>query len=169
MKNLYFKSSNFSLLLLAFCFLLTTGMQCKKTSDTTKEEVLPAETQTGKQTFGCLVNGEVWLPKTGVFLPRISTSIQFNILNFSAVRTDEGIIFGIRNMTKTGIYELVGENKAEYSISGNIYKSFNGFINIKKYDSQLNILSGTFSFIAKNEKGDLIKIEDGRFDVTYTN
>src|SRR6267154_2475104 len=29
----------------------------------TPKEVLPAATQTGANTFGCLVNGKVWLPK----------------------------------------------------------------------------------------------------------
>ncbi len=35
--------------------------QCKK-NDLTPEEQLPPETQTGANTFGCLVNGQVWQP-----------------------------------------------------------------------------------------------------------
>ena len=157
------------LCLLAFSFLLTTGMQCKKTSDTTKEEVLPAETQTGKQTFGCLVNGEVWLPKTSYVSSPLTASIQFNILSIGVRRDNENIVFGIRNLSDKGVYPFKGDNSVQYAVSGNRFVSYEGEINIKKYDKQLNIISGTFYFIAKNELGDIVEVKDGRFDLNYTN
>ncbi len=157
------------LCLLAFSFLLTTGMQCKKTSDTTKEEVLPAETQTGKQTFGCLVNGEVWLPKTSYVSSPLTASIQFNILSIGVRRDNENIVFGIRNLSDKGVYPFKGDNSVQYAVSGNRFVSYEGEINITKYDKQLNIISGTFNFKAKNVAGDIVVVKDGRFDLNYTN
>ena len=161
------KLSSLSLLLLALSFLLFTGMQCKKSSETIKEEVLPAETQTGKQTFGCLVNGEVWLPKTSYLSSPLTASIQFNILSIAVRRDNENMGFSIRNFTDKGIFPL--EDNDNYAVSGNSFITYEGEINITKYDKQLNIISGTFNFKAKNVTGDIVVVKDGRFDLNYTN
>ena len=49
------------LLLYAALLTLTQCSQCKK-NDPTPLAQLPPATQTGANTFGCLVNGQVWLP-----------------------------------------------------------------------------------------------------------
>ena len=51
-------------LLLLFCFCFA---QCKKQHDTPKTEIekLPAITQEGKNTFGCLFNGVAYTPGGG--------------------------------------------------------------------------------------------------------
>ena len=51
MKNIY------SLFTIPFVFLFCTS--CKKTSPPT---VLPPITQNGANTFGCKINGQVWVP-----------------------------------------------------------------------------------------------------------
>ncbi|MFC5283726.1 DUF6252 family protein [Pedobacter alpinus] len=169
-KQKHLKLQNLCFWLLALSFLLFTGMHCKKTTETTKEDVLPAETQTGKGTFGCLVNGEVWLPKSSsLSAPALSTTIQFDILNLKIGRDNENIVIGVRNLAQTGTYELIMENSAEYSVSGDIYKSYSGVIIIKTYNKQLNIISGVLNFKAKNKNGIEVVITDGRFDVKYTN
>ena len=169
MKNINLKSRNFSLWLLAFCFLLFTGMQCKKTSDTTKEEVLPAETQTGKQTFGCLVNGEVWwLPKGKSLQPGLTASIQFDILSIKAFKGKEAISLTVRNFKTDDNYSLANDDNG-YGNGEIDYKCEEGLITITKYDKQLNIISGTFNFKAKNVTGDIVVVKDGRFDLNYTN
>lgn len=167
MKNQKFNPKQFYFLLLAFCFLLTTGMQCKKSSETPKE-VLPAETQTGKGTFGCLVNGEVWLPKGNFPYSGLTATIQFGGLNLMASKSNEGINIGIANIMDTKDYELNNKN-AEYSIGSNFYKSINGKLTLKKYDKTMQIISGTFSFEIEDINGNTIKITDGRFDLKYTN
>jgi hypothetical protein len=156
-------------LLLAFSFLLTTGMQCKKSSETPKE-VLPAETQTGKGTFGCLVNGEVWLPIGKSFIPALSTTIQFNILSIHTNRNDENLVFGIRSVLNIGEYNLKkNDNLAEFSIGSVSYKCKEGIMTITKYDKTTQIISGTFSLTAQNDNGEIINITEGRFDDKYTN
>ncbi len=158
-----------SFLLLAFCFVLITGMQCKKSSETPKE-VLPAETQTGKGTFGCLVNGEVWLPIGKSFIPALSTTIQFNILSIHTNRNDENLVFGIRSVLDIGEYNLKKNNNlAEFSIGSVSYKCKEGIMTIKKYDKTTQIISGTFSLTAQNDIGEIINITEGRFDDKYTN
>ena len=49
-----------SFVLLIICCVIS----CKKdkSSPPSSKPILPAETQVGKNTFGCLLNGEVWLP-----------------------------------------------------------------------------------------------------------
>ncbi len=168
MKNLYFKSSNFSLLLLAFCFLLFTGMQCKKTSETTKEDVLPAETQTGKQTFGCLVNGEVWLPKGSFPYSGLTATIQFDIVSILARNSGNSIIIGIRNIKDESKYNLIPEDN-EFNFNGVNFKCTDGFIEIKRYDKNQQIISGTFEANGKSNDGKIIRLTKGRFDLLYNN
>ncbi|WP_372758101.1 hypothetical protein [Mariniflexile sp.] len=52
-------------LLLLFVLFLTLSC-CKNDDDNTTNPIdqLPAATQTGEQTFGCLINGEAFLPDT---------------------------------------------------------------------------------------------------------
>ncbi len=166
MNSLNLKHHHFCFLLLAFSFLLFTGMQCKKTSDTTKKEVLPAETQTGKQTFGCLVNGQVWLPKGKSLQPGLTASIQFDILNLSASKGDEFIGIGIRNLNGTGSYNLVDFDSL-YAKGDSVYNRISGVVLITRYDTVNQILSGTFNFKASNDK-DIINITEGRFDIVFT-
>ena len=55
MKHAYFLA-----LLLAALLGLS---QCKKKRDPAPEDQLPPATQTGANTFGCLVNGQPWTPQ----------------------------------------------------------------------------------------------------------
>lgn len=170
MKNIRFKPQTLCLWLLAFSFLLFTGMQCKKTSDTTKEEVLPAETQTGADTFGCLLNGKVWLPKGKFPYSGLTTTIEFNILSIGASKSNEAIGLGVRNVLGVGTYDLsLAENEVEYIIDSQIFKRTEGVLNVTKFDKNKQIISGKFWFTAKSDMGQIINITDGRFDVKYTN
>jgi hypothetical protein len=51
-------------LLLAFSFLLISG-SCKK--EKTGTDALPPATQEGKNTFGCVINGKVFIAQTNAF------------------------------------------------------------------------------------------------------
>jgi hypothetical protein len=42
-------------------------MKCKKDNQGPSKEQLPAITQTGANTFGCYVNGEIFLPRGSGF------------------------------------------------------------------------------------------------------
>lgn len=54
------------LILLLFCLLLVIG--CSRDNDTESDNTpkLPPETQTGANTFGCMVNGKLFYPRDGI-------------------------------------------------------------------------------------------------------
>ena len=55
--------------------------------------------------------------------------------------------------------------------NGNIFdtnEDVTGELNLKKFDLVNQIASGTFWFNAVNDKGDTVKVTDGRFDVRFT-
>jgi len=53
-----------NILLLTISFFLLSS-SCKKNKPTNPVDQLPPETQTGANTFGCLINGEVFKPGGG--------------------------------------------------------------------------------------------------------
>ena len=151
----------------AFFILCLTGMKCKKTILEPKQE-LPAETMEGKRTFGCLVNGNIWLFRDKFPYSGLTTGIQFEILNLSAIRGNDAILIGVRNMNKTGDYSLTKEDN-EFTFDNIKYTCAEGLITITKYDKVNKIISGRFWFKGKNENGETVNIENGRFDVKFTN
>ena len=159
--------SLFSLL----CYLLFTNMKCKKYFPEPGPEILPAETQTGARTFGCLVDGKVWLPKGNFPYSSLSTTIQYDILNLKTTRGNEGINIGIGNMISTGDYVFpMNKNHIEYYIAGVGYEAVQGTLTITRYDKINKILSGRFNFIGKDSTtSKTVSVTDGRFDVTFTN
>ena len=51
-------------ILTPFLAILLIAASCKKTkTESESPDQLPPITQTGANTFGCLINGNVWLPK----------------------------------------------------------------------------------------------------------
>jgi hypothetical protein len=192
MKTLNLKPYTFYLLL---SLLLTMGMKCKK--DETGIEALPPATQEGKNTFGCLVNGEAFTPKGSNFGgPILSSYYQylntstaqgyfFNVLakKRSSNNVSENISLDIISkdkIIKGKIYYLksIGpENLAEagYLFSNvstsNSFKTktnvFTGQLTIIQLDEAKQIVSGTFWFDAVNDKGEKVEVREGRFDVKY--
>ena len=59
--------------------LVIIGIACKKKSDNPIDD-LPPVTTTGANTFGCLVNGELFIPKVN-FGPRRALESYFDISN----------------------------------------------------------------------------------------
>ena len=169
MKKQKLKSQTLCLWLLALSFLLTTGMQCKKSSETPKE-VLPDETQTGKGTFGCLVNGEIWLPKGNFPYAGLTSIIQFGGFQIMASKDKQYISIAKNPIEKAGEFPLNTFDKdALFTNKEDEYKCIEGILTITKYDKTNQIISGSFWFNAKNSSGEIIKITEGRFDDKYTN
>ena len=156
--------------LCALSFILCASMKCKKELITPVPK-LPAETQTGARTFGCLVDGEIYVPTGKSMLPAITTSIQFEILNLKTNKGDEAVIFNISSFNIVGDYNLSTTNNTAQFIKGaNIYKSTNGTLTIIKYDKVNRIISGRFFFTGKDDiTGKTLTITEGRFDVPFTN
>ncbi len=171
---------------LSLLIVLAT-VQCKKNND------LPPETQTGKQTFGCLVNGKVFEPKGGglrsnrdCYYQQIypgshgfvfhvsgadfsSSEIGYSVfINCDSIKINKNQTYAL---TSTGKGNAVGEYTI---ISGTgIYRYMSnvnnpGQLTFTEFDETNRIASGTFSFNAINGSGDTVKITSGRFDMNYT-
>lgn len=149
--------------ILSAVFLLLV-ISCKKEKAIISEQ-LPAETQIGKNSFGCLIDNILFLPRSYSESPAINASIQFNLLNIGATNGKETIVMGVYNLNQAGTYPLTGTNRAEYYLSSVKYTAIEGEIIIKKYDKVLNILAGTFWFRAKNSDGKVVSVHEGRFDL----
>lgn len=190
MKSLNLKPYTFYLLL---SLLLTTSMKCKK--DETGIEALPPATQEGKNTFGCLVNGEAFTPKgSNLGGPVLSSYYQY--LNTS---TAQGYFFNVsadkkeNNFSKSisiGANDVIITQGMKYQLKNypnkneaygrflivsnlgviNQYATINeykGELFISKFDEVSQIVSGSFWFDAVNEKGEKVEVREGRFDVKY--
>jgi hypothetical protein len=162
---------------LTFCFLIIVS--CKKN--------LPLETQSGEDTFGCYINGKLFVPKGSPFAVPVLKA-QYSIQNGKPVFTigasmaegESRHLVGIRgdsvNLAE-GTYEITTQNtgkiSGEYNFSepttlGTSYNSTNintGQLVIKHYDQVKKIASGTFWFDAVNTNGQIVQIREGRFDV----
>ena len=167
--------------------VLTASMCRKKTVDPIDQ--LPPETQTGANTFGCLVDGKVFLPKGDPFAGPVKKA-QYQIVNgrqgfgVSAKNSTSGLVKGVgihgdSVSINVGTYNLADYNTmgilsgsyAEF-LSGNINEFYTNTINrgqlvIKKFDTVNQIVSGTFWFDAKNSSGQIVQIREGRFDMPY--
>jgi hypothetical protein len=175
-------------------FIILTSSQCKKNKQVDIFDQLPAETQIGANTFGCLVNGKVFKPKGSSLAGPI---LQANYQLIYSPPT--GYILGITGRDRSteeiksisiGFDSLIAEQGKKYQlttiIKGNAggqyglypstgsYQIFQsndtatGELWIKKFDPVNQIVSGTFWFDAVNGSGQKVEVRDGRFDVRYT-
>lgn len=155
--------------------------------------VLPPATQTGAGTFGCLVDGEVWVPRVP-----LGTVTYRDIEALISEKDGTGGGGGSCNLVDieqqidnsmeitTGITYFFS-NKYCYPDNPGValrFKKTNGQRYLSKYfdvdencvtitrlDTLNNIISGTFNFTAYNDainKNDKVVITDGRFDLKYS-
>jgi hypothetical protein len=167
MKNMIIVLS--SLLLFAACK--------KEVSD------LPAATQTGAQTFGAKVNGNLWVPTgLGVIgkpkleaLYSIDHSVYIRARNLASSPKESEFEIYLKNVTKAGIYPLnsnsgnyayyverklmpTGEWKTNNEYSGQVVVTFT--------DTATGIVSGTFEFQGASLYNEApVSVTEGRFDV----
>lgn len=155
--------------------------------------VLPPATQEGKNTFGCKVNGEVWVPRVDIrsFDPtrhaKIATlyekngsgsgNVTCNLLDYDS-KQDEWlqVSFGptffqtIKNCGPTvGVGALLNTSSGKW-YSSKFHNSSDNCVNITRLDTVNNIVSGTFHFVLFRDSinlNDKIVVSDGRFDMPY--
>ncbi|MFT6215708.1 MAG: hypothetical protein ACJAS3_002108 [Roseivirga sp.] len=166
--------------------------QCEKENP---EPTLPPETTVGANTFGAIVNGEIWSfdLKDSDFSG--GASLPLNDLltasgGFDTDSRDEGIGFVLfMNVIEGEIYHLndkSGNGSFQYTNlkSSCLYSNFinentifNGSLEITHLDKVRKIVSGRFEFEifidgepreGSNDCG-IIKVESGRFDLKYNN
>jgi hypothetical protein len=173
--------------------LITTFLACCNKDDnpipTNPVNQLPPATQTGANTFGCLLDGEVFKPGL--------TNNSYNCF-YQLVDGEYFFVVGASNQ-KNGILKsiTIGTEKKSISlgetlnlferINGNAYGAYyrgnsntgtdellytsqinTGELKITKLDFTNNIVSGTFWFDVKDNKGVIHQIRNGRFDMQFT-
>jgi len=82
----------------------------------TPKEVLPTATQTGANTFGCLVNGKVWLPKgyngtsnlSPSYDPNFNGKVIFDISTYRILSDNDRqyLGIGIVGLDRVGTYAV---------------------------------------------------------------
>ena len=174
-ENHVFKSST-GFLVVLFLVSLLNGSSCSDDSN-----VLPAPTQEGLNTFGCLVNGEVWRPEGKPRDNKLDLSYDPGFMggvltiNANRLRSNEDKEFMFlfsRNTNQGGQYLLNDINKAaatyasnecSYDRDSSVYRQ--GILMITRLDLEARIISGTFEFVLARPDCDTVRVTDGRFDM----
>jgi hypothetical protein len=153
----------------------------------TPKEELPPITQEGKNTFGCLVNGKVWLPKGNNGTANLDLSYDLSFMggafNISAYSIENGfrkyITISSDSISKSGTYQVspIGRFLTFYSeldskgagcdLSDFSIVKRKGQVVITKLDVGKQIASGTFEFTLYKPGCDTVKVTQGRFDIKF--
>ena len=159
---------------------------CKKTSPA-PEDQLPPATQTGANTFGCLLNGQVWTPQgyngTSNYGVSYDSGLNGGIFDLRTYRYPEPgnannqqyIILYSNKLNKEGVYYFNNLPQTEASIEDrmsncswssrdNATTYRRGTLTIARLDPQAGIVSGTFAFTLFKPGCDSVRVTQGRFD-----
>ncbi len=154
---------------------------CKK--DKLQEDSLPPATQTGANTFGCYINGKLYVPKgfeqnkpnfDMIVDPGYFGNLEINTFSKYGSTTNTLIIncFGVRTannyiLPTDSIYPFNKINNCYYNDPINKFRS--GFLKITRYDLANQIISGEFEFklFDPTISCDTISITKGRFDKKF--
>jgi Family of unknown function (DUF6252) len=177
-KNLKIIPILFSIILLT----ITTISCSKKTpAPTTLDNLIPI-TQTGANTFGCLMNGQVVIAKgkKGIFKTSGATPGAYPDEFYFSIVTENprrDFNFYIRFDNKPGKFKCYSKDMNFISITDSVDKfgtflgganyyetndSVSGVIEVTKIDD--HTLSGVFNFDAQNNKKEIVHFTNGRFD-----
>jgi len=146
-------------------------------------DALPPITQTGENTFACLVNGKPFFSSSdrrafytyadGAYTLSISGSRYDDI----GLRSIHLTGLDVANGVTEGAYALQtrksGGYSAEYLIGGGIDLDVGttdenpGLLTITHFDLDEFIVSGTFEFTVEDDEGNVYEITDGRFDLKF--
>jgi hypothetical protein len=173
-----------SILTIISCVLLLSS--CKKNVDE-----LPAASQTGSNTFGLKINGELWVPQKAVVsgAPILEArytgtgGVFINARNFASSPSETEFEIYLQNISGPGTFPLnqVTSKYPNHVASYAYYikrkfmpenewitsDKFTGNVVVTKFDTANNIISGTFEFTAGSvdNSADPIIVTEGRFDV----
>ncbi|MCC3156241.1 hypothetical protein LJ737_03280 [Hymenobacter sp. 15J16-1T3B] len=173
------------LLLLTQCSKCKDGPQPKN-----PEDALPPATQEGKNTLGCLINGQPWTPKghrgsVPNFYVWYDPSYAGGAIDIRTYRYPKSgdsrsqyIAFGGGGVAQAGTY-LIGDNGLQAYISDEFKAQgcqdvqsddpwstvyCRGQLLITRLDVAAGVVSGTFGFVLAKPGCDTIKVTQGRFD-----
>lgn len=174
------------LLMLGFVCLMLDTSSCRKQNT----DSLSSESQQGYNTFGCRVNGKIWLP-FGVPFTSVAT-VAFaskKYLTFAANQgNQQSMEFVLQNeeikidtlytlnFSTNSIARFEKENDKGLTCYYQTNSKYAGQLVLTKFDTINRIVSGRFSFKAQyfssqGEKAScdttIINITEGRFDLKY--
>ncbi|WP_310396475.1 hypothetical protein [Hymenobacter sp.] len=163
--------------------LLTQCSKCKQ-DDPAPLDQLPPATQTGANTFGCLVNGQAYTPKgsNGMsnFYVSYDPTFRGGAFGIETYRVEDKGLTRYLNIdaapiNAVGSYSLnlgAGEvlySSGEGSLCGFMYDSRDvtyrkATLIITRFDKNSRIVAGTFDAVIARNGCDTLKITQGRFD-----
>jgi hypothetical protein len=180
------------------CYLLILCIicSCHKHNSSYNINELPPITAKGANTFGCLINGEVWVPfyNCGTIIPALAYntpkldlpyySVYFEMQAYNSAYqipgNDEWTVAPIDN-TFYGVHgtgNYVDSLDIEFNGYGGVYTLFYLYhgprnFTITTFDTVNHIIAGTFAFTLYYLPGnstyvDSIAITEGRFDFQMT-
>ena len=167
------------------CISLLFSTACNKNIDE-----LPPATQTGANTFGAKVNGQLWVPQSFGLLANdiletrlfANGDLSIKASNFSSSPTETEFEIFVKEVKVTGTY-LLNSNVSYPTMSAGygyyVKRKFTpenewltssastGSVTITRIDSANNIVSGTFQFKAASiyNPAEILTVTDGRFDL----
>ena len=180
---------NIILILIISIFFACCTKDDNPTPAPTPVSQLPLATQTGANTFGCLLDGKVFIPgitnnSYNCFYQLVDGEYYFKV---SASNRKNNILRGITLGTEKlsitqgqtlNLYERVDGNCFGGFFYGNDLTGVlennrtsilnTGELKITKLDFTNNIVSGIFWFDVKDNQNVVHQIRDGRFDMKFT-
>ena len=179
---------------LIILLVLAFTMCCKKT-DTNNLDAelakLPPITQTGANTFGCLVNGKAVLPSGCIGCPpplegfydnspngQFGIACRYNnakngvLIFLDSILTYKNydIIDSVTKNVKTSIFnETLADSCHWIGYNGVLsnFTSISGKVNLSRVDIPNGIFSGTFNFTVKTKECGNYEVTNGRFDYKF--
>jgi hypothetical protein len=172
---------------LTFLVLLILLSSCKNDDDsntpTNPIDQLPPATQTGENTFGCLLDGRPFLPGNGqnpldcvyqfvdggyYFSLQANKEVNLNLIrlgcNTDNLQIQQGETYLLEDNSDGNAYgKYFFETNINYTDSLNL-----GEMTITKLDFESNIVSGTFWYDIEDTNGIVHEIREGRFDMRFT-
>ena len=181
--------------ILLIILLMLTHFSCKKRI--AEPLKFPDETQEGKNTFACYVDGKEFIavmPAITVYsLHPITANYYTQAIDFykagslfvqgidATVETpaDGSIAIQKMNLFGTGDFPLsyIDSCTQPYTCDASFFYNYevgnyfaqNGKLTITRLDTLNKIVAGRFYFTAKDTLGNKIEITNGRFDIKYFN
>lgn len=166
------------------------GSSCKKDKLVNEIDKLPPATQTGANTFGCLVNGKAWIAQNkdcsiicddpfkifydagmggNLFIKAFRKDNQNKVDDFISLPFDStnfNLLHNYQNRSHT-IFSYrnnknIGSCKEYISYDSTVITY--GHVYLTKYDLQAGVVSGTFEIQLRKIGCEDINITNGRFD-----
>lgn len=170
-------------ILILFSFIII-ACQADDNNPISQIDLLPPATQTGENTFGCLLDGQAFLPDNlpgayNCYYQFVDGNYYFNVVagnlqnpnpsaNALALKTEKKQIY--QGETYQLLELLDGNAYGALSKNGYYYTSQTetGELTITKLDFDNNIVAGTFWYDIKDQNGVVHQIREGRFDMQFT-